>query len=52
MSSDHLSKIWSIDTETAKRTINITMQLLKHVGERSLESVFFDERSHVEIQMY
>ncbi len=52
MSSDHLPKIWSTDTETAKRTINITTQLLKHVGERSLESVFIDKRLYVEIQMY
>ena len=32
VSPDHLSKIWSIDTETAKRTIDITTQLLKHEG--------------------
>ena len=32
VSPDHLSKIWSIDTETAKRTIDVTTQLLKHEG--------------------
>ena len=50
---DHLSKIWSIDTETAKRTIDITSQLLKHEGSDHLfESTLFDERSYVEIQAY
>ena len=28
--ADHLSKIWSIDTDTAKRTIDVTTQLCKH----------------------
>ena len=30
VSPEHLSKIWSIDLETAKRTIEITEQRLKH----------------------
>ena len=30
VSPDHLSKIWSIDLETAKRTIDVTTQYLKH----------------------
>jgi hypothetical protein len=30
VSANHLSKIWSIDTDTAKRTIDVTTQLCKH----------------------
>ena len=30
VSADHLSKIWSIDTDTAKQTIDITTHLCKH----------------------
>ena len=30
VSPEHLSKIWSIDVETAKRTIDITSQHYKH----------------------
>ena len=32
VSPEHLSKIWSIDLETAKKTIDITTQYLKHEG--------------------
>jgi len=29
---ERLSKIWSIDLETAKRTIGLTSEHIKHVG--------------------
>ena len=30
VTSDHLSKIWSIDRETAKQTIGLTTQYVRH----------------------
>ena len=30
VSAEHLSKVWSIDLDTAKKTIDLTTQLCKH----------------------
>ena len=40
VSSDHLTKIWSIDKEAAERTINYTTQLRKHDTDGGLSRHF------------
>lgn len=34
--ADHLSKIWKIDLQSAKRTLDVTTQLVKHTADPSL----------------
>ena len=41
LTSEQLSKIWSIDIETAKRKIGLTSQHIKHIGSDHLKRRYF-----------
>jgi hypothetical protein len=41
VTAKHLSKVWKIDLETAKRTIEVKTQLRQHEADASLSRIFF-----------